>query len=83
MFLLFKKKGTPLVNGLLTAVGTIVSGLAFLSLAMLLVGLPGPFVSLFGTVVLLTTAFNTVAVLIIEPLVKTIGKRSNLITLAD
>jgi hypothetical protein len=83
LFLLLKKKRTPLVNGILTAAGTIVSGFVFLSLALLLVGLPGPFAALFTSVVLPTAAFNTAAVLIIEPLVRTVGKRSNLITIAD
>ncbi len=51
--------------GLITAVGTIISGGIFLGTAALIVGLPGPFTVLFTTVVLPAAAVNTVAAVIV------------------
>jgi hypothetical protein len=62
---------------LLTAVGTIVSGTVFLTSAFLIVGLPGPFTALFGTVVLPAMALNAIAMFIIYPIAQSIMKRSN------
>ena len=53
---LHSKIKTIVVN----AVGTLVSGIVFLSSALLLVGLPAPFFVLFVTVVLPAIAVNTV-----------------------
>lgn len=49
--------------------GTLVSGTAFLTSALLLVGLPAPFVALFITVVLPATIINTVGLLVLYPIV--------------
>lgn len=49
--------------------GTIVSGAVFLGSALLIVGLPGPFKVLFTTVVLPATLVNTIAVVVLYPLV--------------
>ncbi|WP_075981528.1 tryptophan transporter [Bacillus massilinigeriensis] len=62
----------------LTAIGTIVSGTVFLTSALLIVGLPGPFIALFSTVVLPATAFNTVFMIILYPIAMSIVKRTNL-----
>ncbi len=66
--------------GILTAVGTLVSGTVFLTSALFIVGLPGGagFIGLFIAVVLPTVVFNTIAMVFIYPIVQTILKRSNI-----
>ncbi|WP_338780872.1 tryptophan transporter [Metabacillus sp. FJAT-52054] len=61
---------------ILTAAGTILSGVIFLGSALLIVGLPGGFTALFITVVLPATALNTIAISLIYPIVTSIHKRS-------
>ncbi|MFB6465231.1 tryptophan transporter [Cytobacillus sp. Hz8] len=63
---------------ILTAIGTIVSGTVFLTSALLIVGLPGPFIALFSTVVLPAAAFNTVFMIILYPIALSIVKRTKL-----
>jgi len=60
---------------LLTAIGTIISGVVFLGSALLIVGLPGPFVALFTSVVLPAVVFNVIAFMIIYPIITNIAKR--------
>ncbi len=57
------------LSGLIGIVGTIVSGAIFLGSALVISGLPLPFSVLFTTVVLPATAINTVAVIILYPVV--------------
>jgi hypothetical protein len=76
LFLLFKKKDTLLVTGILTAVGTVASGSIFLYSALLIVGLPAPFIPLFLTVVLPTTAINTIIMVVLYPIIKKIANRN-------
>ncbi|WHZ58719.1 tryptophan transporter [Metabacillus hrfriensis] len=66
--------------GILTAVGTLISGTVFLTAALFIVGLPGGagFMALFIAVVLPTVALNTIAMVFIYPIVQTILKRSNI-----
>jgi hypothetical protein len=64
--------------GVLTAIGTIVSGVVFLGSALLIVGLPGPFVGLFAAVVLPAAAFNTVTMVILYPIAKSVVKRTKI-----
>lgn len=71
----FSRVDRRVTAGLVGAVGTIVSGVVFLGTALVLVGLPGPFSALFTTVVLPAAALNTVAVVIIFPLVTAIESR--------
>jgi hypothetical protein len=66
--------------GVLTAIGTLISGTVFLTSAYYIVGLPGPFIGLFAAVVLPATAINTVTMVIIYPIVTTIFKRTKLST---
>lgn len=54
---------------LVPVLGTLVSGAIFLGSALLLVGLPGPFKILFTSVVLPATLVNTIAVVVLYPLV--------------
>lgn len=60
----------------LTAIGTVVSGVVFLTSAYVIVGLPGPFLGLFGAVVLPTTVVNTITMVVLYPIANTIFKRS-------
>jgi thiamine transporter ThiT len=56
----------PIVIGIL---GTLISGSVFLGSAMLLVGLPAPFMVLFTAVVLPTIVLNTIAMVVLYPVV--------------
>ena len=79
LFLALAKYRDSLVSvAVLTAVGTIVSGLAFLTSAYYLVSLPGPFVGLFAAVVLPAAAFNTVAMVVLYPVALTVVKRTTI-----
>jgi hypothetical protein len=79
IFLVLAKYRDSLVSvAVLTAVGTIVSGIAFLTSAYYLGGLPGPFVGLFAAVVLPAAAFNTVAMIVLYPVALTVVKRTTL-----
>ncbi|SFB95619.1 Tryptophan transporter TrpP [Bacillus sp. OV322] len=79
MFIAARKFSFTAVNaGILTAIGTLVSGTVFLGSAYLIVGLPGAFVSLFAAVVLPAVLLNTVAMVIIYPIVSGLIKKSSL-----
>ncbi|MDF0726911.1 tryptophan transporter [Cytobacillus sp. S13-E01] len=81
MFLLIRRFNSSLVGaGVLTAIGTIISGSIFLGSALLFFALPGgaAFSSLFIGIVLPTAVFNTVAMVVIFPIVQQIIKRTNL-----
>lgn len=81
LFLAVRKFNQSVVAAaVLTAIGTIISGSVFLGSAAILFGLPGgaSFVALFTTVVLPATAVNTVAMVIIYPIVSSILKRSKI-----
>ena len=79
LFLALKKFRNNLISvGVLTAVGTIVSGFVFLGSASFIVGLPGPFAALFAGVVLPATAVNTIAMIVLYPIAYVIVKRTKL-----
>jgi len=79
LFLALKKLQTNIVSvGILTVVGTVVSGIVFLGSASLIFGLPGPFAALFAGVVLPATAVNTIAMVVLYPIAFTIVKRTKL-----
>lgn len=63
----------------LVVLGTLLSGTVFLSMALLLVGLPGgaAFSALFVAVVLPGAALNAVAFIIIYPIITKLLKRAN------
>lgn len=64
---------------ILTAFGTLVSGTIFLFVAVMLIGLvEGTFSALFLAVVLPTAAFNTVAMIVIYPIVQKIYARTRI-----
>ncbi len=57
-------------NAIITGIiGTIVSGVTFLTSALLISGLPAPYKVLFFSVVLPATALNTVAIAVLYPVV--------------
>ncbi|MCG1022446.1 tryptophan transporter [Sutcliffiella horikoshii] len=82
LLLAVKKVNKPLVKaGLLTAIGTLISGAIFLLSALTLVGLPGEgtFVFFMVTAVLPAVAMNVVVMIILYPIVTGIARRSNLV----
>lgn len=77
LFLTLGKFKYSLVGiGVLTVIGTIVSGIVFLGSAYYIVGLPGSFVALFAAVVLPAAAFNTVTMIILYPIANSIVNRT-------
>ncbi|MFC0272059.1 tryptophan transporter [Metabacillus herbersteinensis] len=83
LFLAVKKFAQNTVSAaVLTAVGTVISGVIFLTAALLIVGLPGGagFTALFLAVVIPATVLNTVAMVILYPIVQSILKRSNIVS---
>ncbi|MFD2042767.1 tryptophan transporter [Ornithinibacillus salinisoli] len=78
LFLLVKDKlNINILAPILTAIGTIISGSIFLSVALFIVGLmDGAFVALFVAVVLPAAGLNTICMIIIYPIVQQIMKRS-------
>ncbi|MBD8003791.1 tryptophan transporter [Bacillus norwichensis] len=84
LYLLIAKNMSNLIGvSILTGIGTIVSGTVFLTSAYLIVGLPGPFAALFGSVVIPATIMNAVAMFVLFPIVKTILRRTNLMQQAS
>lgn len=82
LFLLIKQNRHIVTIVVLSAVGTLISGLTFLGSAFLIVGLPGPFTVLFNMVVLPTMAFNAAVMLVLYPIVVTIAKRAKFVSFA-
>ena len=79
LFLSLNKFRNNIVSvAILTAVGTIISGTAFLTSAYFIVGLPGAFTGLFAAVVLPAAVINTIAMIIIYPIALSIVKRTKL-----
>src|SRR6056297_2892333 len=63
--IIVKLPSRKLSTGIITAFGTLLSGVIFLGTAALLVGLPGPFTVLFSTVVIPAAVVNTVTAVIV------------------
>ncbi|MFC3040680.1 tryptophan transporter [Virgibacillus xinjiangensis] len=82
MFLLVQKHFPNTVSApVLTAVGTMISGSIFLSVALFILGMmEGGFLALFLAVVLPAAAVNTILMVILYPIVQGIFKRSQPIT---
>lgn len=79
LFLVLNKVQKSIISvAILTAVGTLISGIIFLTAAYFIVGLPGPFTALFATVVLPATAVNTMTMVVLYPVAQTIIKRTKL-----
>jgi len=84
LFLLLKDKVAIKISApVLAAVGTMISGSIFLSVALFIVDLmEGGFLALFAGVVLPATILNTVIMIIIYPIVQGIMERSKPITIS-
>lgn len=80
LFLLFRKNNSIVTAAILTAAGTLVSGAIFLSFALIMVGLPGggTFLGFYTGVVLPAAAINTVIMIIIQPIARSLMRRSKL-----
>jgi hypothetical protein len=74
-----KFRNSVISAGVLTAIGTIISGTVFLTSAYLIVGLPGSFIALFAAAVLPATVVNTIAMVILYPIAQTVLKRTKFI----
>ncbi|MCM3616984.1 tryptophan transporter [Sutcliffiella horikoshii] len=82
LLLAVKRVNKPLVKaGLLTAIGTLISGAIFLLSALTIVGLPGggTFAFFMLTAVFPAVALNVIVMVILYPIVTGIAKRSNLV----
>jgi hypothetical protein len=77
LFLLVRKSQKTAVVAVLTVIGTILSGTVFLTSALCIVGLPGGFAALFAAVVLPAAVLNTIAMIMMYPIVQTILRRSS------
>ncbi|MHB9145545.1 MAG: tryptophan transporter [Symbiobacteriia bacterium] len=66
---LLQKVNDKVLAGVVGLIGTVVSGTVFLGSALILVGLPAPFKILFTSVVLPAALINTVAIVILYPIV--------------
>ncbi|WP_010650115.1 tryptophan transporter [Oceanobacillus massiliensis] len=84
LFLLVRDKITTNISiPALTAVGTMISGSIFLSVALYIVGLmEGGFLVLFATIVLPAAIVNTIIMILVYPIVQRIMKRSKPITVS-
>jgi hypothetical protein len=79
VLILKKLTSNTIVTTILVGIGTIVSGVIFLSVALFAMGtdVGAPFAILFTGVVLPAVAFNAVAFFIIFPIITKLLKRSN------
>ncbi|WP_152654897.1 tryptophan transporter [Oceanobacillus sp. CFH 90083] len=82
LFLLVRKHmNTKATAAALTFVGTLISGIIFLSIALFFIGfLEGGFSALLAAVVLPAAVMNTVIILVVYPIVEGIMKRSKAAT---
>lgn len=73
-----QKVANPILKaGIVSVIGTLVSGVVFLGSALIIVSLPAPFLALFSAVVLPAVVLNTILVAIVYPIVQSVLKRSN------
>jgi hypothetical protein len=84
MFLLLKDRININISApVLTAIGTMISGSIFLSVALYILGLmEGGFLALFIGMVLPATVLNTIIMIIVYPIIQGIMKRSKPLTIA-
>lgn len=77
LFLALGKLKTSIISvAVLTAIGTLISGAIFLSVAALIVGLPGQFAAMFAAAVLPAAAVNTIVMIVLYPVATTIMKKT-------
>ena len=79
MFLAVSKFTKSAISlAILTAIGTLISGSIFLGSVALFADLPGSFLALFTALVLPAAALNTIAMIIVYPIVNGIMKKTSL-----
>lgn len=79
LMLVPKQLDKKIIAPVLAALGTIVSGSVFLSMALFVIGqMGGSFIALFVAVVLPATLFNVIFTIILYPIVKSILQRSQM-----
>lgn len=77
-----KIKNKVVLTAALTAIGTIVSGVIFLSAALLITGLPAALPALLVGVVLPAAVINTIAMVFVFPIAHSILRRARMIEVA-
>lgn len=82
LYLLVKKSRSVIINGILAAIGTLISGTVFLSSALVITGLPAAFMMMFTGAVLPAILVNTIVIVIMYPIVTQIAKRAKVIEYA-
>lgn len=80
MMIIKKLAKSTVTAAVLTAIGTLISGVIFLSAAFFVVGLPGEFGSLIKVVVLPAALVNTIVMVVVYPIVLNVLKRTNIKT---
>ncbi|MBM7702681.1 tryptophan transporter [Priestia iocasae] len=80
LFLVVRKafNSSTISAAVLTAIGTVISGVIFLSAAYFIIGLPGGFVALVTGVVLPTAVVNTIVMVVVYPIVQNVLKRTKI-----
>ncbi|WP_110114381.1 tryptophan transporter [Bacillus sp. CGMCC 1.16541] len=80
LFLVVRKtfRSSTVSAAALTAIGTVISGVIFLSAAYFIIGLPGGFLSLVAGVVLPTAVVNTIVMVVVYPIVQNVLKRTKI-----
>ncbi|WP_062352237.1 tryptophan transporter [Bacillus kwashiorkori] len=82
LYVTVKKTNNIVINASLTAVGTIISGTIFLTVAAAMVGLgEAGFIGLFTMIVIPAMILNTIVMAVIYPTVLGIAKRTKLVHL--
>jgi hypothetical protein len=77
LFLALGKYRNSIISvGVLTAIGTLVSGTIFLGVAHFIVGLPSSFAALFAAGVLPAIGINTIVMVILYPVAVSVAKRT-------
>ncbi|API91079.1 MULTISPECIES: tryptophan transporter [Virgibacillus] len=78
LFLVISKAVSPLTQAvILTAVGTMISGAIFLSVALFLIGImDGSFIAMFSIAVLPAALLNSIIIAVVYPVVQRILKRT-------
>lgn len=82
LLFLIKHRKSTIVYSLLALVGTLISGTVFLTSAVLLVGLPAPFLLLFLQIVIPAMLINSIVMALIYPAIYVIVKRTKIIKVA-
>lgn len=78
IFLLIKKNRSIISNATIAGIGTLVSGTVFILSLAAFASLPGPMMAMFVAAVIPAAIINTVAMVVVYPIVSGIAKRSKI-----